>query len=159
MWKDKYCKLLNSSIVDSHRVDVLSYIKNSSHCNDLTTLYKVDLIKQLLAKLPLNKATGPDQLTAEHLHFCETTVSAYISIFFNLCIKQGYFPKKCMDTVLVPIVKNTNAMINDPNNYRPIAVATVMSKLLEHVIVTWCRAALKTNDNQFGFKLNASSDM
>ena len=41
-----------------------------------------------------------------------------------------------MDTVLVLIVKNTNAMINDPNNYRPIAIATVMSNLLEHVIVT-----------------------
>ena len=33
----------------------------------------------------------------------------------------------------------------------------VMSKLLEHVIVTWCGAALKTTDNQFGFKRNASS--
>ena len=32
-----------------------------------------------------------------------------------------------MDTVLVPIVKNTNAMINDPNNYRLIAIAAVMS--------------------------------
>ena len=34
-----------------------------------------------------------------------------------------------------------------------------MSKLLEHVIVTWCEAALQTSDNQCGFKPNASSDM
>ena len=58
-----------------------------------------------------------------------------------------------MDTVLVPIVKNTNAMINDPNNYSLIAIAAVMSKLLEHLVVTWCGADLKTSENQLALKL------
>ena len=98
----------------------------------------MDLIKQLLDKLPLNKAAGPDRLTAEHLRFRDTSVSAYISIFFNLCSKHGYFPHKCTDIVLVLIVKNTNAMINNPKNYRFIAIATGMCKLIEHVIVTRC---------------------
>ena len=97
MWKDKYCKLLNSPIVDSHGVNVLSCIKDSSYHNDLITpLRNLDLITHLLAKLSLNKAAGPDRLTADHLRFCNTSVSAYITIFFNLCIKHGYFAKKCL---------------------------------------------------------------
>ena len=127
MWIDKYSELLNSSIFDSHRVDVLSYLKNSRSYNDLITPFcTVDLIKQVLANLPWNKAAEPDWLIAEHIRFCDISVCVYIGIFFNLCIKHGYFPEKCVDTVLVSVVKNTNAMINDPNNYRPIAIATVL---------------------------------
>ena len=44
----------------------------------------MDLIKQLLAKLSFNKAAGPGRLTIEHLRFCDTSVSVYISIFCEL---------------------------------------------------------------------------
>ena len=42
--------------------------------------------------------------------------------------------------------------MSDTSNYRPVAVATVVSKLLEHFILSSISPFLTTTDNQFGFK-------
>ena len=45
------------------------------------------------------------------------------------------------------------------NNYRPIAIATITSKLLESVLLLKCSDYLTTCDNQFGFKASHGTDM
>ena len=40
----------------------------------------------------------------------------------------------------------------DSNNYRPIVIATITSRLLTLVILVKCEECLYTSDNQFGFK-------
>jgi len=46
----------------------------------------------------------------------------------------------------------------DTSNYRPVAVVTVVSKLLEHFILSNISPFLGTTDNQFGFKAGHSTD-
>ena len=41
--------------------------------------------------------------------------------------------------------------MSDTSNYRPVAVATVVSKLLEHFILSIISPFLGTTDNQFGY--------
>ena len=36
-----------------------------------------------------------------------------------------------METIIGPIIKNTNGLITDNNNYRPIAITSVVYKILE----------------------------
>ena len=36
-----------------------------------------------------------------------------------------------IETIIVPIVKNKCGHLSDSNNYRPIALATIISKLFE----------------------------
>ena len=57
-----------------------------------------------------------------------------------------------METTIVPIVKNKCGNLADSNNYRPIAIATIVSKLFESIILYKCEKVLYTCDNQFGFK-------
>ena len=45
------------------------------------------------------------------------------------------------------------------NNYRPIAIATIVSKLFESVIFYKCEEFLLTCDNQFGFKPKHSTEL
>ena len=52
-----------------------------------------------------------------------------------MCLKHGYIPSNCLDTVIIPTLKNINGNINDANNFRPIAIATILSKLFERVIL------------------------
>ena len=47
---------------------------------------------------------------------------------------HGKIPQECMQTVIVPICKNKNGNISDPGNYRPVSLATIISKLYEHYI-------------------------
>ena len=48
--------------------------------------------------------------------------------------------------------------MSDTSNYRPVAVATVVSKLLENIILSNISPFLGTTDDQFGFKAGHSTD-
>ena len=64
-----------------------------------------------------------------------------------------------IETIIVPIVKNKWQNLCDSNNYRPIALATLMSKLFESVILLKCETFLETCPNQFGSKKGHSTEM
>ena len=64
-----------------------------------------------------------------------------------------------MQTVIVPICKNKNGNISDAWNYRPVSLATIISKLFEHYILSCISPLLATTDNQFGFKAKHGTDM
>ena len=73
-----------------------------------------------------------------------------------MCILHGYIPKPCINTIIVPILKNKNGNHQDCDNYIPIAIAKVVSKLFEQVILINIKNFLDTTDNQFGFKTKHS---
>ena len=56
-----------------------------------------------------------------------------------------------MKTVIVPLVKNKAGDLSDVNNYRPIALVTVASKLFEVILLDFMEDYLHTSRNQFGF--------
>ena len=62
-----------------------------------------------------------------------------------MCLYYGVILKSCIDTLLVPIIKNKN--IHDINNYKPIAVNTIVSKLFESYMLHHLLDLLKTNNN------------
>ena len=60
-------------------------------------------------------------------------------------------------TTIVPVFKNKCGNLADINNYRPIAIATTVSKLFYSILYK-CEDFLKTCDNQFGFKRKHSTE-
>ena len=63
--------------------------------------------------------------------------------------------------VLVPIVNDKRASVcySSTSNYRPIALASIMSKLLENIILNRISDNLVTNPNQFAFKPKHNTEM
>ena len=47
----------------------------------------------------------------------------------------GYLPSDLIETTIVPIVINISRNLSDSNNYRLIALATIVSKILESVLL------------------------
>ena len=72
---------------------------------------------------------------------------------------HNFVPLGCLNTIIVPIVKNANGNLQDSRNYRPIALTSVISKLLEHFILSRIETFLHTTHKQFGFKAQHSLDM
>ena len=58
-----------------------------------------------------------------------------------------------MITIIAPIIKNKAGDLSDNNNYRPVALVTIASKLFESLIF------LTTCVNQFGIKKHHSTEM
>ena len=64
-----------------------------------------------------------------------------------------------MDTVIVPIVKDKKGDLGSKNNFRPIALTTIMSKLFEILILNRYGDLLHSADNQFGYKKKHATDL
>ena len=75
-----------------------------------------------------------------------------------MCIVHGYIPNSCLNTTVISICKNKNGNMSDTSNYRSVAVATVVSKLLEHFRLSNISPFLGTTDNQFVFRAGHSTD-
>ena len=86
-------------------------------------------------------------------------VSSVISICINLCLVHGHIPTACLDSVSTPMIKSRNGDVTTKNNYRPVAIATVLSKLFERCIPSKAEHHLITSCNHFGFKSGHSTDM
>ena len=59
-------------------------------------------------------------------------------------------------SVIVPIAKDRHGDMGNPDNYKGIAISSVVSKALEHVILIKWGVYLSTSAQQFGFKRNHS---
>ena len=47
---------------------------------------------------------------------------------------HGFLPSSLLSVVLVPIIKDKCGKINSKDNYRPIALASIVSKIVENIV-------------------------
>ena len=85
------------------------------------------------------------------------TGSSPLSQLFTAVVRHGYLPKLLRDCILQLIPKPGKTQLAD--NYRPIALATTLSKVLEWCILLFCGNSFLTSPLQFGFKPGMSADM
>ena len=152
LWREKYFKIYNS-------VDPRNKHENIFGMHDYPEFVTVQQMSLLVKKLAKNKAIGVDKIPAEIYIYASHRLLTLITIFINACFRHTFIPQKIMDTVMVPLVKNKLKPATDSDNYRPIAIATAISKLFELVILSKCEDLLYTSDNQFGFEKGHSTDL
>ena len=77
-----------------------------------------------------------------------------MSTLLSSIVVHGHLPQSMNESVIVPIIKDKNKRINDKNNYRPICLSNVCSKIIEVVIFNRISTFLESSSNQFGLNLN-----
>uniref|UniRef100_A0A3B3C5M5 Reverse transcriptase domain-containing protein n=1 Tax=Oryzias melastigma TaxID=30732 RepID=A0A3B3C5M5_ORYME len=82
-----------------------------------------------------NKATGLDDVSTEHIKFASPKVFPLLSMCFTSFLTHGFLPDSMLDVLTVPVLKNKAGKISCSDNYRPIALASVMSKLFEFILL------------------------
>ena len=60
---------------------------------------------------------------------------------------HGFLPESMMSVVLIPIIKDKKANISSIDNYRPVAIASVVSKVLERILLDRLSEYLDTMGN------------
>ena len=114
---------------------------------------------KLICEWESGKSSGPDNISPESWKFASNRLSVLLSLCFSLCLSHGYLQPAKIKTTIVPIVKNKCGHISESNNYRPIALATIISKLFESVLLLKCEDYLSICSNQFGSKKGHSTDL
>jgi len=100
------------------------------------------------------KAADLDNLTAEHLTHCHPILSVILCKLFNLILIRGCVPTAFGYSYTVPICKLQDSRVKSvkTDDFRGIAISSVISKVFEHCILDRFGCFLNTTGNQFGFK-------
>ena len=107
----------------------------------------------------INKDVGNDGIPSEVFKFTFKRLLTMMSIFLSGCMLTGELPNSLMHVVIIPLLKCKLKDPADINNYRPIAIATALSKVLEQVLLSRLTRYLWTADSQFGFKQAHGTEM
>ena len=116
-------------------------------------------ITEIINDLPCNKSPGLDGHTSEHLKYASSQLSVLLSILMSAILIHGRVPSTMLKSVMIPIVKNKNKHITDKENYRPICLANVFTKVIENVLLSRLQNWLSTTCSQFGFKAKHGTEM
>ncbi len=77
-----------------------------------------------------------DSLISEHFHYASHRLPVLLAVLFKIMLQHGYLPDSFMLAMLVPILKSKTGDITSTGNYRPKALATVCSKIMETWLVS-----------------------
>ena len=116
-------------------------------------------IESYIRELLPSKSPGLDGISSEHLKFCSRRILPLLSFLFGAILVHGIIPNEMIQSVITPVIKDKNGDITMKNNYRPIAISSIISKVFEKVILDRCSMFLNTSDHQFGFKRKHSTDL
>ena len=101
-----------------------------------------------------------DGVSAEHLKHCSSRVTPLLA----MCITGFmvlFLYESMMSVLLIPIIKDKKAKISSIDNYRPVAIASlsVVSKVVERILLDRLSEYLDTMGNQFCVKPKLGTDM
>ena len=130
-------------------------VKNGEKLGFRCTTRDVQLI---IGSMTRGKSPGHDGLSIEHLQHAGPHLPRLLSMLFNLCLSHSYLPEEMIKTIVIPIVKNKTADLSDRNNYRPISLATVVSKVFDSMLNSQLTKHIELHDNQFGFRSGLSTE-
>jgi hypothetical protein len=137
------------------------YMPNLQDINNLelgntNQVHICDIIKSLQPK----SSCDIEGISTKLLKSLATEISWPLAHIFNLSLTTGVFPAKLKSSRTVPIFKAGNPELCD--NYRPIALLSTLSKILEKMVSVQLVNHLERNNilykHQYGFQRHKSTE-
>ncbi|CAH2084689.1 unnamed protein product [Euphydryas editha] len=116
-------------------------------------------VRRELLSLDVHKSSGPDGIPAIVLKQCAPELCPVLTRLFALSYHTRQVPSSWKTAHVHPVPKKGDR--SDPSNYRPIAITSLLSKVMERVINTKLLRYLEEHDlisdRQYGFRHGRST--
>ena len=149
---------VNKSIPDTN-VCPSTYLKNKVESNFLINKTSNAEVMTIILKLDDNKSSGPDDIPIKLLKIAAPIIVPRLVSIINTSFISGIFPDRLKLAKVIPIFKAGSKL--DVNNYRPISLLSVFSKIIEKIMHSRLYSFFETNNvfysSQFGFQKHKST--
>ena len=122
---------------------------------------EISEVENAIKCIDINKTDGMDGVYAEHLKHCDKRIVPLLAMCITVFL-HGFLPRSLLSVVcvvVVPIITDKCSKINSKYNYRPIALASIVSKIVENILLDRMSVTRSTMSNQFGFEKKHGSDL
>ncbi|KAK3530809.1 hypothetical protein QTP70_002839 [Hemibagrus guttatus] len=115
-------------------------------------------VRQAFRRVNTRKAAGPDGITGRVLKACANQLAPVFTEIFNLSLEQSMIPTCFKQSTIVPVHKKSQPACL--NNYRPVALTSVMMKCFERLIRDFITSSLPDilDPLQFAYRPNCSTE-
>ena len=98
--------------------------------------FKISLagVVKLVKGLNVHKATGPDRINGRILKECGNVCAPILQLIFQKSLDTGLIPDDWRHANVTPLFKKGERY--KAENYRPVSLTSICSKLMEHVIAS-----------------------
>ena len=136
------------------------HIPNSNTRSVDLPCVSVNFICNEMSKMSSKKATGVDGLSCKLIKLALPAIADSITHIINLSLSTGIFPDRWKEAKVIPLHKAGD--LSNTNNYRPISILPVLSKLIEKAVHKHLYAFINDNDimseSQSGFRPRHSTE-
>ena len=126
-------RIYNDSSLDTEAVN--DFYNSSSErllkANPTNLHINIEIIEKLVSSLKPCKSAGHDGISPEHLIYSHPCLISLLKLLFSIMFKHGYVPEAFGSGMIIPIVKDRNGDVQSLENYRPITLSPVISKVFE----------------------------
>ena len=122
----------------SAKLPNLTHLRSTHEFQDTHTLTKPITYAELIhnfKKLNKNKAPGPDNISYEHIKEAPHSATIILLNIYNAIIQTAYIPPQFKQATITVIPK-PNKDLTQATSYRPITLASTLSKTFERIINT-----------------------
>jgi hypothetical protein len=115
-------------------------------------------VRSIIMSLSNSRAAGEDEVPTFLLKECADLICEPFADIINMCFKSGTYPDHFKIGKIIPVHKKGSK--SDPNNYRPITLLSVFSKVLEKIFVMRLTSYLSKfdllNESQYAYQKGKS---
>ena len=159
IFSDKYSMLYNSVPYDTEEMkriesEVLSRVQR---CSDNNYCITVQDVMNAVTHLKIGKSDGSEGLFSDYFINGTRRLYVFLSILFTVFLCHGFSPDSMILGTMIPIPKDKKKSLCSSSNYRAIALSSILSKILDWIILIKEQHLLCSSKLQFGFKKGLST--
>lgn len=120
--------------------------------NDIVEEIRIEDIEKCIELLKPLKSAGHDDVAPEHLIHSHPSLCMHLKLLFGMMLNHNYVPDSFGIGVIIPVVKDKRGNLNSVENYRPITLSPIISKVFESFVLNRFAKFMTCDPLQFGFQ-------
>ena len=138
-----------------------TYLLHPTQCKFKFNLIDENHVKKIISDMKPKTSSGFDKISLKLLKTCSSSLAKPITLIINQSLATGIFPDLLKIAKVIPIFKKDNEQLFD--NYRPISLLPVISKVFEKVVhiqtFKYFTENLLFYKHQYGFREDHSTEL
>ena len=117
----------------------------NKHTHSISVIH----VQEAIHKLKSAESDCTDELFSDHFINGTDRFFTLISLLFTCMLTHGVAPSGLLLSTMIPVPKDKRASKSDSNNYRAIAISSILGEIFDSIVMKEQYASLITDDLQF----------